>query len=204
MKTKERILAKALELFNSEGLKEVTLRKIAVALEMSQGNLNYHFKTKGDLIAALYFDLVAHMDREMEKIAQDQALLPLIYESSWVSMKTLYDYRFITKDLYAVLDADPELKKHYLGLQGLRKQQYMQLFSHMIQKGLLRPEEFEGEYLGLYERMNILGDNWINASILFKGKDQAVVKHYHRLLFEMVYPYLTEEGKKGYKILTKL
>ena len=171
---------------------------------MSQGNLNYHFKTKGDLIAALYFDLVAHMDREMEKIAQDQALLPLIYESSWVSMKTLYDYRFITKDLYAVLDADPELKKHYLGLQGLRKQQYMQLFSHMIQKGLLRPEEFEGEYLGLYERMNILGDNWINASILFKGKDQAVVKHYHRLLFEMVYPYLTEEGKKGYKILTKL
>ena len=68
----------------------------------------------------------------------------------------------------------------------------------------MRPEEFEGEYLGLYERMNILGDNWINASILFKGKDQAVVKHYHRLLFEMVYPYLTEEGKKGYKILTKL
>ncbi|WP_421754159.1 TetR/AcrR family transcriptional regulator [Croceimicrobium sp.] len=198
MKTKERILVKALELFNSEGLKEVTLRKIAVALEMSQGNLNYHFKTKGDLVAALYFDLVAHMDREMEKIAQDQALLPLIYESSWVSMKTLYDYRFITKDLYAVLDADPDLKKHYLGLQGLRKQQYMQLFSHMTQQGLMRPEEFEGEYLGLYERMNILGDNWINASILFKGKDQAVVKHYHRLLFEMVYPYLTEEGKKVY------
>lgn len=198
MKTKERILAKALELFNSEGLKEVTLRKIAVALEMSQGNLNYHFKTKGDLIAALYFDLVAHMDREMEKIAQDQALLPLIYESSWVSMKTLYDYRFITKDLYAVLDADPDLKKHYLGLQGLRKQQYLQLFNHLTQQGLMRPEEFEGEYLGLYERMNILGDNWINASILFKGKDQAVVKHYHRLLFEMVYPYLTEEGKKGY------
>jgi len=204
MKTKERILAKALELFNSEGLKEVTLRKIAVALEMSQGNLNYHFKTKSELIAALYFDLVAHMDREMEKIAQDQALLPLIFESSWVSMKTLYDYRFITKDLYAVLDADPDLKKHYLGLQGLRKQQYMQLFSHMIQQGLMRPEEFEGEYLGLYERMNILGDNWINASILFKGKDQAVVKHYHRLLFEMVYPYLTEEGKKGYKTLTNL
>jgi AcrR family transcriptional regulator len=198
MKTKERILIKALELFNNEGLKEVTLRRIAGSLGMSQGNLNYHFKTRAEIISQLYFRLVGEMDREMDKITKEGPILLFLSKSARVSMKILYQYRFITRDLYSVLETDQDLKNHYLQLQKLRHQQYLQVFQHMIKEGLMREEELEGEYDRLYERMNILGDNWINAADFFSTDGASKVAHYHALLFEVIYPYLTEKGKAAY------
>lgn len=198
MKTKERILATALELFNSEGLKEVTLRRIAGEMGISQGNLNYHYKAKADIVSALYYQLVDRMNLEMEKITQEQPILLFLYQSSLISMKTLFEYQFITKDLYTVLATDDQLKEHYLGLQEIRKTQFLLLFQNMITTGLLRNEEFEGEYDRLYKRMNILGDNWINAATLFEDKKPSSVEYYHQLLFEVMYPYLTEKGKEEY------
>ncbi len=198
MKTKERILQTALVLFNTEGLKEVTLRRIALEMGISQGNLNYHFKTRGDIVSALYFRLVHEMDIEMAKVLVAQPIISLLYESALVSMRKFYDYRFIMKDLYRVLEASEELNKHYRNLQELRKDQYMLLFQNLIRQGLIREEEMTGEYSRLYERMNILGDNWINAASLFRKHDSSVIKHFHHLLFEMIYPYLTEVGKKEY------
>src|SRR5690606_22782625 len=172
MKTKERILLKALELFNAEGLTEVTLRKIAGALAMSQGNLNYHFKTKGEIVSELYFSLVQRMDYEMNKITQAQPILSFLNKSSLTSMHILYEYRFIIRDLYKVMEVDKKLKTHYLGLQKERKMQYLMLFEKMIAEGLIREEELKGEYERLYERMHILGDNWINVLDFF-SKDSS-------------------------------
>ena len=53
--TKEIIINTALKLFNTEGLSKVTLRTIANKMGISQGNLNYHFKKRDDIIEALYF-----------------------------------------------------------------------------------------------------------------------------------------------------
>jgi len=198
MKTKNKILLTALSLFNKRGVKDVTLRQIALEIGISQGNLNYHYKTKADLIAELYYQLVDEMNSEMEKIVQDQAILPFLYKSSLISMQTLYNYRFILQDLYKVLETNDKLKIHYVKLQDLRKQQYLALFDQMIQHKLIREKAFEGEYERLYERMNILGDNWINAAFLFNIPEDALVSYYHQLLFEVIFPYLTEEGRKQY------
>ena len=198
MKTKEKILLKALELFNEFGIKEVTLRQIAKALHISQGNLNYHFKTKSDIVSRLYFMLVEKMDLEMNKLNQNRPILSILYDSALVSMNILHQYRFITRDLYLVLESDASLKKHYLELQQNRKQQYLLLFQNMKQAGLMREAELQGEYERLYERMNIFGDNWINAADFFKNNQVSVVAYYHALLFEMMYPYLTTEGKQQY------
>lgn len=198
MKTKERILLKSLELFNKEGLSEVTLRRIAVALDISQGNLSYHFKTKAEIIGSLYNRLVEEMNTEMQKIAQEQPILSYLEKSSRVSMETLFAYRFILRDLYKVLETDKELKKHYLELQKTRGAQFSLLFQNLVKEGLMRPEELDGEFDRLHERMNILGDNWINAADFFSTDDKTKVAHYHSLLFEVIYPYLTKKGKEEY------
>lgn len=203
MKTKERILLRALELFNDKGVKDVTLRQLSSSLEMSQGNLNYHFKTKAEIVSQLYYQLVEQMNHEMNKITRDKPILSILYESALVSMNSLYQYRFISRDIYHVLGGDKELKKHYLQLQDLRKQQYVLLFQNLVEEGLMREEELEGEFFRLYERMNILGDNWINAAEFFKKDDVSIVAHYHALLFELIYPYLTKNGKAQYLELSK-
>ena len=198
MKTKERILLKALDLFNDQGIREVTLRQIASSLEMSQGNLNYHFRTKAEIVSQLYFQLVDHMDHEMNKITREKPILQFLNESTLVSMNILYQYRFITRDLYHVLGDDETLKTHYLQLQEMRKHQFLMLFQNLIKEGLMRDEELEGELERLHERMNILGDNWINAADFFRKNSESKIAHYHALLFEVIYPYLTKKGKKQY------
>lgn len=199
MKTKNRILLKALDLFNEKGVRDITLRQIASSLQMSQGNLNYHFRTKAEIVSDLYFKLVEKTNVEMDKVTRDSPILYFLSESALVSMNLLYRYRFIVRDLYYVLGSDEILKTHYLQLQEVRKQQYLMLFQNLIKEDLMREEELEGEFVRLYERMNILGDNWINAADFFGKDNSSKVAQYHALLFEVIYPYLTEKGKEQYR-----
>jgi len=52
--TRERILQTSLALFNALGLAAVSTHRIAAELEMSPGNLHYHFKTKASIVERLF------------------------------------------------------------------------------------------------------------------------------------------------------
>lgn len=56
MKTAERILITSLDIFNQQGENNVSSVEIAMELDISPGNLYYHFKGKEVIVAAL-FDL---------------------------------------------------------------------------------------------------------------------------------------------------
>ena len=54
MKTKERIVQAALELFNTHGERKITTNHIAAHLDISPGNLYYHYRNKSDIIARIF------------------------------------------------------------------------------------------------------------------------------------------------------
>jgi len=53
MHTRERIIEMAIRLFNEQGTGAVSTNHIAGALEMSPGNLYYHFRNKEEIIRAI-------------------------------------------------------------------------------------------------------------------------------------------------------
>src|ERR1700676_4162606 len=61
--TQALILKVALELFNEHRSASVSTNRIAEACEISKGNLNYHFRTKQDIILALFADITVEMNR---------------------------------------------------------------------------------------------------------------------------------------------
>jgi AcrR family transcriptional regulator len=52
--TRERILNAALQLFREKGFDETTMRDVAAAAEMATGAAYYYFRSKEDLVMALY------------------------------------------------------------------------------------------------------------------------------------------------------
>ena len=53
MKTKDKIIATAINLFNHHGTKSISTNHIAKEMGISPGNLYYHFSSKNDIIRSI-------------------------------------------------------------------------------------------------------------------------------------------------------
>ena len=67
MKTKDRILKEALVLFNQQGSDDVSLRAIARSMDISVGNLAYHYANTDRIIEALYLELAEKWISRLKK-----------------------------------------------------------------------------------------------------------------------------------------
>ncbi|MEO1474668.1 MAG: TetR/AcrR family transcriptional regulator, partial [Pseudomonadota bacterium] len=104
MRTRDRILETSLDLFNDEGETEQTAVDIANALDISPGNLYYHFKGKDAIIRAL-FD---NFETEMKTILRGSRGRIASLEDNWVYtyiiLEEIYDFRFFFRALSVLLD----------------------------------------------------------------------------------------------------
>jgi AcrR family transcriptional regulator len=96
-KTRDRILGISLEMFNAQGEPNVTTNHIADELEISPGNLYYHFRNKDDIVEHLFALFETRMDKALT--APDSRLANL--EDLWLQMhlvfECIWDYRFVLK-----------------------------------------------------------------------------------------------------------
>lgn len=114
--TRDRILQESLRLFNEEGEPEQSAVDIANVLEMSPGNLYYHFKGKDAIIRAL-FDA---FEEEMRVILRGSRGQITSIEDNWVYiyilLEEIYDFRFFYRGLSALLDRYPDLAVRFRAL----------------------------------------------------------------------------------------
>ncbi len=203
MKTKDRILSTALTLFNEQGLAKVVLRTIAKEMNMSQGNLNYHFKKREEIVEALYFQLVKAIDEGLKNHKPGRMGLSALYDLNGIIMSSFYEYRFFMLDFVQIMRENKAIRTHYLQLSEIRKKQFHGLFVELVDKGLMREEELPNEYRFLYERFQILGDFWISSAEVGNGNvTQKMIARYSDVLTQAIYPYLTPKGKKEYHKLS--
>ncbi|PKM30065.1 MAG: TetR family transcriptional regulator [Gammaproteobacteria bacterium HGW-Gammaproteobacteria-12] len=83
-KTRDRIVAESLALFNSQGERNVTTNHIAAHLGMSPGNLYYHFRNKQMIIAELFAQYEVHyrfLHRDLEHLLESDAELAERYRA---------------------------------------------------------------------------------------------------------------------------
>jgi len=198
-KTKDIILETALDLFNTQGLSKVTLRTIAKKMGISQGNLNYHFKKREDIIEALYFQLVNNIDKNMADLQQPKNPFQLLVSISQTIMFNFFKYRFFLLDFVQIMRENEKIKTHYLELTIQREEQFSMLFKLLIENDLMRKEVLPNEYKNLYKRFQMLSEFWISdAEIRDTNLTKKTISLYSEILTQSIFSYLTLKGQKEY------
>jgi len=110
-RTPERILSTALILFNEAGEPNVTSNDIADEMDISPGNLHYHFRSKSDLVEALF----ASFDDELSRLLVTNEELETDIAHAWVQVHVLFEtiwaYRFVYRDIAQLVSKYPGIKR---------------------------------------------------------------------------------------------
>jgi AcrR family transcriptional regulator len=138
MKTSQRILVTATRLFNEQGERNVTATDIALELDISPGNLYYHFKGKDAILTALFQQcyralagILATPILESSFLADEDPL-----ERCWlfltVLLEAMYDMRFLYFNQSDLMQRYPDIDRGMRRLMSLKRQAAGQLASALL------------------------------------------------------------------------
>lgn len=202
-KTKHKILQTSLLLFNERGLAKVTLRTIASEMGISQGNLNYHFKKREDIIEAIYFELVEKIDAKISGLLNTYSGLELVFTLAKDVGLVFFEYRFFMLDFVQIIREHKVIKEHYRILLKIREAQFIEIFRNLIHEGLIRKEELPNEYQNLYKRIQIISDFWFTSAEITSSINLQELNKSYQMIIQSIYPYLTQKGREiFYKLST--
>lgn len=203
--SKEKILQKALELFNDKGFTNVSIRLIATELNISHSNLIYHYKTKNDIATALHNELLEKAIALNNQTVNYTDFIQGLFESTKQGFEILYDYRFLMIDLNFILKENQALKTTFLEVEKVRAKMYQDVISNAIKNNDLRKELYPNEYDFFINQIKIFSDSWIVSSQIYHTdltKNQ-IIDLYADLFIKMWFSYLTDIGKeKFFRIIT--
>lgn len=159
-RTRERILEAALRLFNDEGVPNVTTADIADELNISPGNLYYHFHNKDEIIHALF--------GVFEKRMEDQLVTPEDrapdVEDLWFMLhlvfETMAHYRFLYRDLEQIVSHDHRLAAHFGRIVDHGTRVVKTLCEAMVRAGIMRASPREIEAVG--QNVALVTTYWIS------------------------------------------
>lgn len=141
MKTRDRILDVSLALFNAEGEANQTSVDIANALDMSPGNLYYHFKGKEPIIEAL-FD---RFEEEMRIILDDSHTAVTSVEDNWIFvyivLEEIYDFRFFYRNVGDMMERYPGLASRFRKILALKRRAIENLLNQLEKRGIVEVDK---------------------------------------------------------------
>lgn len=194
MKTRDRILHTSLLLFNQEGEAPQTAVDIANALEISPGNLYYHFKGKDAIIRALF----GAFEDEMRVILRGAKGGVTSIEDNWVYLyiilEEIYDFRFFYRDLGVLLDRYGDLAVRFRAILAQTRRTITRVLHDLAKSDVLQ----------LDPRLEAALTDQIMMSITFWLTNDSIGNEehdgpslIHKTVFQvmcLIVPYMGEAG----------
>ncbi|WP_278351917.1 TetR/AcrR family transcriptional regulator [Chryseobacterium gleum] len=201
MKTKDKILSKALELFNDKGYNNITTRHIAAELNISAGNLHYHFRHSEDIIKILFSELTLKMDELLNHMKEkEHKTLEDLYQFTFSTCEIFYAYRFIFISFIDILNQIPEIESRYEDINFSRKEEFQLIFSDLQKSHIFQKDVPRFIVDCLTEQIFIIADNWLTHNrLILKLSPKEAIQHYTLLQMNLFYPLLNKEQQKLYE-----
>ena len=196
MKTKDKIIATAIDLFNIHGTKAISTNHIAKEMGISPGNLYYHFRSKNDIIRSI----LANFSNELESVFKIQLDTISDFSSNIASVfncffkiQKLYQFLFI--EGIHLTKQDDILLDNYTRLRILIKKDYHKLLTNLVKIKIIKKQSLN-IIDDLLDAQWIIMWYWINHSILDRNTyDDFQIQKGIKLSFSIIEPHLTPIGK---------
>ncbi len=133
-RTAERIATAALDLFNRYGEPNVSTTLIASELNISPGNLYYHFPAKDQLVSHLFDDYKTHIlglldaSQDVKDVEDAWFFLHSLFELIW-------EHRFLYRDLNDLLSKNRHLETHFKIILDAKTASLNQLLIALARQG---------------------------------------------------------------------
>ena len=190
-RTRERILETSLVLFNARGEPNVTTNHIADELEISPGNLYYHFRNKDDIIEQLFALYEERMDRAL--VAPNDRLPGL--EDIWLQLHLVYEciweYRFLYRDLVDILTRNRKLRMHFARILKRATDNATEVMRGLVQAGVMRASN--DEITATANNILVIATFWLNFSAVRGDRDEqeAIRLGIHQVMM-LLAPFLRD------------
>jgi AcrR family transcriptional regulator len=196
MKTKDKIIATAIKLFNLHGTKAISTNHIAKEMNISPGNLYYHFRSKNDIIRSISDnfsnELGTVLQIQLDTISEFSDNLTSLFNRFF---KIQQSYQFLFLEGVHLTKQDHILLDNYTKLRSLIKQGYHELLSNLVNIKLVKKQSLQ-IIDDLLDAQWIIMWYWINHIVLDKKTyDDAQIKKGIKLSFSIIKPQLTSVGK---------
>lgn len=201
MKLKEKILLESIKLFNEFGVANISTKKISNSLEISEGNLNYYFKTKVDLISAILDKLIVDSHSYYEMDANATAFEFVSFITKFENLQL--SYRFFFDDMIFISKKYPKIGGRFEKLTKERFENGRKMIDFFIQLEMIVPEISPINYDHLNHSIWIITTFWLPQNQVVKNNDLASKHSRVDIVLSLIYPYLTPKGVKEYIAFSK-
>ena len=173
--TRQRILDASLALFNEQGEPNVTTNHIADELEISPGNLYYHFRNKDDIIEQLFQRYEERMDAALASPETRLRDLEDIWLQLHLVFECIWDYRFLYRDLVDILSRNRHLRLRFSRILKRAAGNATTVMRGLVQAGVMRATAAEID--GAATNILVLATFWLNyASVRGERDEQQAIR----------------------------
>ena len=169
-KTRDRILDVSLAMFNERGEPNVTTNHIADELEISPGNLYYHFRNKDDIVEHLFARYETRIDAVL---AGPEDRLPTL-EDIWLQLhlafEVMWDFRFIFRDVVDITSRNRKLRMHYARTLKRASANATAVLQGLAQAGIVRASR--AEIAATATNILLVATFWMNFNIVRGGASE--------------------------------
>ncbi|RAJ90075.1 TetR family transcriptional regulator [Larkinella arboricola] len=191
MNKAEKIVAKALEMFNERGIEYVGLRELAAELSIRVGNITYYFPTKDDLVDRLAQDL-SRLNAQV--ILEEHPSLFSFLERFRKIFANHVQYRCLLLSFVHLMQQNKVLSGAYKETEKKRYSSIVTNLSSLQERGYLSLEVDTDFLVSVF---TLTARFWISeASVSFAHLSPVEqINQYVTLLAKLLIPYATEKGR---------
>ena len=189
-RTKNKIIQKAIELFNESGTASVSMNLLAESLDISAGNLQYHYRNKDEIIRAILEEMFKRFDVIYEP-TQGSFTLDTLRHIMRLNFDIVWKYRFFFRGLGALLRRDKTLARRFREIQEQRLIDQENIIKRLANSGGVRTAIGPDELHNIVLMGWVLGHTWLPYIESMGQKiNEAALEQAVEIMVQHYKPYL--------------